>query len=72
MGCCGQKRQALRTPTRSDGSWVTIEYRGRRGQTLAIDGVTGHSYVFSDATPIHTVHPRDARGLLRSADFRMV
>ena len=71
MSCCGQKRHALITPARSDGSWLPVEYRGRRG-TVEIEGATGRRYVFSQATRIQTVHPRDARRLLRSGDFRLV
>jgi len=73
MGCCGQKRQALRTsPAVSSpaGSWVNLEYRARGG--LRVRGATGRAYVFSDAQPIQPVHPRDARVLLRSPAFRMV
>jgi hypothetical protein len=72
MSCCGRKRHAVAPPTRNDGPGVTIEYRGRGGADVAIVGVTGRSYVFSDASPIQTVHPRDARRLLRSAGFRLV
>ena len=72
MACCGHKRHALRSPQRSDGSWVVLEYRARRGGPVEIHGVSGHHYVFSDATPIQTVHPRDARGMLRSGAFRMI
>lgn len=72
MSCCGHKRHALSTPKHSDGSWVVLEYRARRGGPVEIHGVTGHSYAFSDATPIRSVHPCDARGMLRSGAFRMV
>ena len=75
MGCCGQKRQALRAPTRQSGNpapngWVNVEYR-RRGE-LEIRGPTGRTYVFSEITPIQAVHPRDARLLLRSTGFRLL
>ena len=72
MSCCGQKRHALRTPTRTDGSWVAVEYRSRRDGAVEIEGVTGRSYTFSPETPVQTVHPRDARALLRSGAFRLV
>ena len=72
MSCCGQKRHALRTPTRTDGSWVAVEWRSRRDAIIEVEGETGRSYVFSQETPIQTVDPRDARALLRSGAFRLV
>jgi hypothetical protein len=71
VSCCGQKRHALGTAARSDGSWLPVEYRGRH-ETVEIEGATGRRYAFSQAHRIQTVHPRDARGLLRSGDFRLV
>lgn len=72
MSCCGHKRHALRTPGRSDGSWVVVEYRARGAGPVEIEGPTGHSYSFSERTPIQSVHPRDARGMLRSGAFRLL
>jgi hypothetical protein len=73
MGCCGQKRQALRAGSvaaPASGPWVNVEYRSRGG--LRVRGATGRAYVFSEARPIQPVHPRDARVLLRSPAFRMI
>ena len=75
MGCCGQKRQALRAPTRQSGNsasnqWVNVEYRSR-GE-VEVRGPTGRTYVFSGIKPIQAVHPRDARLLLRSTGFRLL
>ena len=72
MSCCGRKRHALRTPTHSDGAWVALEYRARRSGGVEIRGASGHSYAFTDAAPIQTVHPRDARAMLRTGAFRMI
>ncbi len=75
MGCCGQRRRALRTPTQSSGSlpsgsWVHIEYRSQG--RVAVRGVTGRTYVFSDTRRIQAVHARDARALLRTPGFRLL
>jgi hypothetical protein len=71
MGCCGRKRQTLRTPTQTGAaSWVTMQYRER--EEVRFLGPTGRAYVFSGSRPIQTVHPRDARALLRSAGFRLL
>jgi hypothetical protein len=71
MSCCGGKRRALRaqatTPT---ASGVTLEYR--RPGKVEIHGATGRAYVFTEARRIQTVHPRDARELLRSGAFRLL
>ena len=72
MGCCGQKRRALKaaTPGLAPGGLVNVQYR-LRGETR-IHGRTGRTYVFSEERPIQPVHPLDARELLRSNGFRLV
>lgn len=85
VGCCGQAREAQRarqtarsvagvtgseppvpSTIRTD---VRLEQVGRRA--LRVRGpITGRSYLFTPAEPVHAVSSADAPTLLRSGLFR--
>ena len=72
MSCCGQRRREARAPTRNDASGLAVEYRAVHDGPVEFVGLTGRLYVFSAATPIQTMLPRDARELLRTGRFRLL
>jgi hypothetical protein len=84
MGCCGQKRAALRTraaaapsrplappppPPPLDGTAPLVEYRGDQPILVAVPG--GRLYTFSPGRPRAAVPPADAGELLRNSLFRL-
>ena len=73
MGCCGQTLGGLPTLTQreiDDGVRLYVEYQG--GQIVRVKGsVTGKTYVFSGASRISKVDPRDGPGILPDRRFRL-
>ena len=72
MSCCGQKRQAERTPNLSDAaeSEVMLKYLGQ-GAVRVVSPVSGKSYRFSEIQPIQSVSRKDAASILRTGKFRL-
>jgi hypothetical protein len=83
MGCCGQKRVALRARVvapppppvappvpvvAADGTTV-VEYRGDQPMLVSVPG--GRLYTFSPGRPLAAVPPADAGELLRNPLFRL-
>lgn len=85
MGCCGQRRAALRSagsrlrlpalapqPPPTPGSAaeeVRLAYLANA--SIRVRGtVTQRTYAFSGASPVQSVHPHDADALLRTGLFR--
>lgn len=83
MGCCGQKRAALRARVvapppqpvappvpvvAADGTTV-VEYRGDQPMLVSVPG--GRLYTFSPGRPLAAVPPADAGELLRNPLFRL-
>jgi hypothetical protein len=75
MGCCGDKRQALRETTPAEppayrGN-VTLRYLER--SPVRVRGpITGQEYSFSTAAPEQTVDARDAQALVATRFFKRV
>jgi hypothetical protein len=85
MGCCGQKRAALRarpvvhvpsapTPSAPDpvptGEEVAVAYRGT-ATALLHRGPSGRLYVFSHTRPVRAMAPQDAAPLGGHPDFEL-
>jgi hypothetical protein len=80
MGCCGQKRAALRTrvvappppppvpEVASDATSTVVEYRG--DQPILVHLTSGRLYTFSPGRRSAAVPPADAGELLRNPLFR--
>lgn len=84
MGCCGQKRAALRTRAAGpsppqhrppvpevapDGTSRVVEYRGDHPILVVVPG--GRLYTFSPGRRSAAVPPADAGELLRNPLFRL-
>jgi hypothetical protein len=81
MGCCGQKRAALRTRVRTDpapphppeigfdGTSDVVEYQGNH--PMLVYGPGGRSYTFSPGRRSAVVAASDVQELLRHPLFRL-
>lgn len=71
MGCCGDKRAALRHPQRpsSPGAAPLVEYV-RQSSTRVRGPATGRVYTFTPAQRVQEVDVADLPYLLRSRLFR--
>jgi hypothetical protein len=82
MGCCGNNRAAFRVASAAPasagvaggaGHAKEVRLRWRRRVTAVVDGpVTRTRYPVSAETPLVTVDPRDAVGLLRTGFFERI
>jgi hypothetical protein len=85
MGCCGQRRSALRASgarpreslsvaaAQAAGSGAPLRLRFLRGGSAQYRGAaTGRRYAFTAASPVQTVQPADAQILLRTGFFVVV
>jgi hypothetical protein len=85
MGCCGQRRSALRASSARSraplsvadapvaGSGAPLRLRFLRGGSAQYRGAaTGRTYAFTAGSPVQTVQPADAQILLRTGFFVVV